>query len=159
MLLLLPGCVSRPMALSPVGPGPASQAAPTSAESGRLQVFSATQVRSADNTSADYNGYFYPHSSYEIKNDSGQTVKYVRNRASFMDQTPDVVKLPAGNYRVVAESTCCGLVSVPVVIEAGKTTRVHLDGNWLPPRRTPPDQVVFLPDGEVAGWSSPIARQ
>jgi hypothetical protein len=153
------GCISKPMALSAVGPDPASGTAAASGANGRLQVFSATQTRTAENTEADYNGYFYPHSSYEIKDDSGQTVKYVRNRANFMDESPDVVRLPAGHYNVVAESTCCGLVTVPVVIEQGKTTAVHLDGNWMPPRKTSPDQLVGLPDGAIAGWSSTVTRQ
>jgi len=71
-----------------------------------------------------------------------------------MDEWPDEVPLAAGNYNIVAESTCCGLVTVPVVIQQGKTTIVHLDRNWWPPSKTDTNQLVFLPDGEPVGWSS-----
>jgi hypothetical protein len=146
---VMAGCISHPAMISSVGPDPS---APAHGANGRLQVFSATQTRAAENTSADYNGYFYPHSSYEIQDASGQTVKYVRNRASFMDETPDAVKLAPGTYKVRAESTSAGLVLVPVVIEAGKTTVVHLDSNWMPPRQASRDELVYLPGGQAAGW-------
>jgi len=53
-------------------------------------------------------------------------VKFVPNHASNMDEWPDQVKLPAGNYSLVAESSGYGLVTVPVAIAAGKTTVVRL---------------------------------
>jgi len=157
VLPFLSGCISNPTPVSSVGPEPSAQA--SAHATGRLRVFSATQTRAGENTSADYSGYFYPHSSYEIKNNAGDTVKYVRNRAVYMDQSPDSVKLPPGRYNVVAESTWCGLVKVPVVIEAGKTTVVHLDANWNPPLKTASEKVVKLPDGEAAGWASAEAKQ
>jgi len=44
----------------------------------------------------------------------------------------------------------------PVVIEKGKTTSVHLDGNpWSPTPRASDGQLVFLPNGAAAGWKSP----
>jgi len=99
--------------------------------------------------------YFNLHTGYDIINDeSRKGVKFVPNHTSNMDEWPDEVKLPVGNYNVVAESTCCGLVTVPVNIQTGKTTIVHLDRNWWPPSNTPTNQLVFLPDGEVVGWSS-----
>jgi len=75
-----------------------------------------------------------------------------------MDEWPDTVTLPAGTYNIVAESTGCGLVTVPVVIANGKTTTVHLDGNWSAPSKTPTNNLVFLPDGEAVGWSGSITK-
>jgi len=77
---------------------------------------------------------------------------------SNMDEWPDTVTLPAGTYNIVAESTGCGLVTVPVVIANGKTTTVHLDGNWSAPSKTPTNNLVFLPDGEAVGWSGSITK-
>jgi len=154
IITLLAGCVSTPMALAPVGPDAISRAVPGS--KGYLQVFSATgksiPIASDDPTS------FNLHSGYDINDESGKSVKFVVNHASNMDEWPDKVTLPAGNYIIVAESTCCGLVTVPVVIQQGKTTIVHLDRNWWPPSKTATNQLVFLPDGEAVGWSSSISK-
>jgi hypothetical protein len=49
------------------------------------------------------------------------------------------------------------MVTVQVVIEAGKTTPVHLDGSKLNQgRRTAASDFVRLPDGFVVGW---VARE
>ncbi len=80
-------------------------------------------------------------------------VKFVPNHAYNMDEWPDNVRLPAGNYNIVAESTCCGLVTVPAVIERGKTTTVHLDRNWWPRIKTSAKELVYLPGGGAVGWS------
>jgi hypothetical protein len=151
---MVAGCASTPLALSPVGPGPGRPA--PSASAGRLQVFSATQQ---SNPIGDIGpaSYSYPHTGYDINDASGQRVEFVANHFSDMDESPDVVKLSAGHYQIVAESSCFGLVTVPVVIENGKTTVVHLDRNWWPPRHTAVDRVVWLPDGEGVGWSGAIA--
>jgi hypothetical protein len=85
-------------------------------------------------------------------------VQFVPNHASDMDEWPDDVSLPASNYNVVAESTWCGQVTVPVVIQKGKTTVVHLDDNWWPSSKTSTNQLVYLPNGEAVGWSSSIAK-
>ena len=142
------------MALAPVGPDAISRVVPGS--KGYLQVFSATEKSSAV-ASDDYT-YFNLHSGYDINDASGKSVKFVPNHASNMDEWPDEVRLPAGNYNIVAESACCGLVTVPVIIQAGKTTVVHLDRNWWPPSNTPTNQLVYLPDGETVGWSSSISK-
>ena len=94
---------------------------------GYLQVFSATE-KSPPIASDDYT-YFNLHSGYDINDASGKNVKFVANHASNMDEWPDEVALPTGTYNIVAASTCCGLVTVPVVIQKGKTTVVHLDRN------------------------------
>ena len=149
--LFMTGCISKPLALSPVGPGPISRNEFSS--KGFLQVFSATET-----IDVDFHAYFNPHTGYDIEDESGKVVQFVPNRASDMDEWPDQVTLPAGNYHIMAESTCCGLTSVPVLIQKGNTTVVHLDRNWWPPSNTPTNQLVYLPDGEVVGWSSSISK-
>ncbi len=124
ILPLLAGCASTPMALSPVGPEPGGTAA--AGVNGRLQVFSATQQSNAIGDIGP-SSYFYPHTGYDINDASGRHVKFVPNHASDMDESPDVVKLPAGHYEIVAVSASRGLVTVPVVIEGGEATVVHLD--------------------------------
>ena len=147
------GCISDPIVLAPVGPNAADQAAVGT--KGYLQVFSATEkslpIASDDPTS------FNLHTGYDIYDASGKIVKYVANHMSDMDEWPDTVTLSAGTYNIVAESSCCGVVSLPVVIANGKTTSVHLDRDWWPPSKTSTNQLVFLPDGEAVGWSSSIA--
>jgi hypothetical protein len=157
LISFLNGCASTPTALAPVGPNPAGALASVPEGSpGRLQVFSATE-KSPPVSSDDFFNYTYPlnlHTGYEITDATGQTVKFVPNHASDLDEWPDNVALPAGVYHLVASSTWCGQVTVPVVVQNGKTTVVHLDNNWWPPANTPANQLVFLPDGETAGWSS-----
>jgi hypothetical protein len=146
---ILGGCVSTQMTLAPVGPGAISRAVPGS--NGYLQVFSATEK--SPPIASDDPTYFNLHSGYDINDAAGKSVKFVPNHASNMDEWPDEVRLKAGKYNIVAESTCCGLVTVPVVIQQGKTTIVHLDKNWWQPSKTDTNQLVFLPDGEAVGWS------
>jgi hypothetical protein len=142
---LLAGCASEP--------GSHAQAIPK----GYLEVFTATQkstpFASDDPTSFDL------HSGYDIDDLSGKNVLFVANHDSNMDEWPDVVTIPAGNYNIVARSTWCGQVVVPVVVQEGKRTEVHLDGNnWEPGRNVSSNQVVYLPNGQAVGWSSPIAK-
>jgi hypothetical protein len=150
----LTGCAANPVALAPVGPDPASRAA--AGPNGCLQVFSATE-KSIPFASDDPT-YFDLHTGYDVNDAAGKSVKYVANHMSNLDEWPDTVTLPAGTYNIVAESTCCGLVTVPVVIANGKTTTVHLDRNWWPPSKTSTDKLVFLPDGETVGWRGSAAK-
>jgi hypothetical protein len=150
----LAGCVSAPMVLAPVGPDAIGRAVPGS--KGYLQVFSATEKSMP--IASDDPAYFNLHTGYDINDAAGKSVRFVPNHASNMDEWPDEVTLTAGNYNIVAESTCCGLVTVPVIIQAGKITDVHLDGNWWPPSKTSTNQLVYLPDGEAVGWSSSTVK-
>ncbi|MDR3459908.1 MAG: hypothetical protein P4N60_20965 [Verrucomicrobiae bacterium] len=152
-LPLLMGCNSTPVVLPPVGPEPAGHAAKSL--KGYLQVFSATEK--SPPVASDDTTFFNLHSGYDIHDESGRTVRFVPNHASNMDEWPDQVALPAGTYSIVAESACCGQVSVPVVIQAGQTTVVHLDRNWFPPANVPAGRLIHLPDGEAVGWSGATA--
>ena len=42
---------------------------------------------------------------------------------------------------------------IPVVIEAGKTTEVHLNGQWSPPSDVPGKALVYSPQGKPLGYS------
>ena len=117
------GCLSNPTALAPVGPDAGNGA--VAGTKGYLQVFSATE-KSIPFASDDPVS-FELHTGYDINDVAGKSVKFVANHMSNMDQWPDTVALPAGTYNIVAESTRCGLVTVPVIIANGKTTTVHLD--------------------------------
>ena len=137
-----------------VGPNPTSRA--VSGRKGYLQVFTATQKSLS--FASDDNHLFNLHTSYDIYDQSGRNVAFVPNHMSNMDEWPDQVALPPGNYRIVAQSTWCGLVTVTVMIQKGKTTLVHLDNNWFPSPKIPTNQLVFLPNGEAMGWSSTKAN-
>jgi hypothetical protein len=67
-----------------------------------------------------------------------------------------LVTVPVGEYNIVAESESYGRVTVPVVIEADKTTIVHLDRRWPVGTKLAAGAVtknlVRLPDGEPIGW-------
>jgi hypothetical protein len=125
IISIMTGCASNPRALAPVGPAADSRVSPGT--NGYLQVFSETQK--SPPIASDDPTYFNLHTGYDINDAAGKSVKYVPNHASNMDEWPDQVKLPAGNYNIVAKSSSYGLVTVPVIIEAGKTTVVRLDGN------------------------------
>ena len=142
---LIVGCASEPVVLSPVGPGPGN---PTAYHStGHLRVYSDTE-----RCDIGQNNY-YPHSSYSIRDQSGNLVKYVPNHIGDMDESPTLVTISTGNYKVVAESSAYGRVTVPVVVQAGKTTVLHLDRGWRPASNTFSNEVVRFPDGEAVGWS------
>ncbi len=150
IILGLTGCVTSPMALAPVGPDPTVRTIP--GPEGDLEVYTATHP-----IEVDYLVYFNPHAGYDIDDTSGKRVKFVANHSSDIDEQPDWITLLPGNYIVVAESTWCGVVKVPVVIQEGKHTVVHLDGNgWGPSHSSTP--LVFLPNGEAVGWSGLIAQ-
>ena len=146
--LLVSGCASAGSALALAPVGPEAQGRPWPGPDGYLEVFSATRT-----VDVDFRAYFNPHTDYEIRDTSGKRVRFVPNHASNMDESPDQVTLPPGNYNVVAQSAWCGLVTVPVTIQQGKTTVVHLDGNYWHPPAASANQLVYLPNGEAVGWS------
>ena len=53
---------------------------------------------------------------------SGKPVRYVRNHIGDMDRMPTPVRIASGRYNVVAKSSYCGRVTVPVIIKPGKTS-------------------------------------
>ena len=142
---LLLGC-STPVAVGPVGPNPAALENP--ARNGRLEVFSALAPRTEGN-----NPTWYQHTDYTVYSQQGKVVKRVDNADGYYSSEPRLVSLPPGKYLVKAEAKDYLSVAVPVVIDSGRITKVHLDDTWRPAdnRKT---ALVTLPGGNPIGWSA-----
>jgi len=161
-LLWLVGCASpaKVAVLEPIGPTPTGGSQKSG--DGRLQVYSARVPANIDANMGEWlsnndfgrNAFRYEpaHTGYTIYSQDGMLRKQVR---SSKDVEPPLVSLPPGRYEIRAEAECYAdtvEVRVPVVIRAGQTTAAHLAGGWKPHRRFTKDEVVRLPDGEIAGW-------
>lgn len=147
-LLLMSGCAtSQPgLVLDPVGPPPGLSSGDKT--TGSLVVFSAfdpTGVNGMDRQA---------HTSYKILSEDGKLLQQVRNDPGTLAGGPTSVQLAAGSYDVVVRANGYGLVSVPVVIQGGKETIIHLDGGGSWPNREEMIRAnaVQLPDGRVVGW-------
>ncbi len=97
------------------------------------------------------------HSDYKILAADGKLLRTVHNDSGTIFQDPARVDLPAGQYQVVARANGYGNVTVPVVIEAHRTTMLHLDGDaaWTPGAAFNQNNAVRLPDGQIVGWKTP----
>lgn len=157
--ILLGGCATsnHGLLLDSVGPGPSSGAT-TGAGAGTLLVYSAYEANADFNSRDAHRREF---SDYRILNADGQLRQWVHNNSGTMLQRPQQVELAAGIYRVEAEANGYGLVTVPVTIEAGRQTIVHLEGGFRWSGQIANDQAsaVRLPDGEVVGWKSATAMK
>jgi hypothetical protein len=89
-------------------------------------------------------------------NTRGKVVEQVDNTVEHYSTSPRLVSLRPGNYTVSARDKEWLSVKVPVVIERGRTTKVHLDDNWQPPASTQKTEVVSAPDGNPAGWRADL---
>ena len=149
LIVLASGCAfNRHVVLqTAVGPPPLALAS-RSAEGG-LAVYSALDI----GTPGEAEDVSY-HSGYKIYSLDGKMFKYINNRVGpTYIEDPATVSLPPGRYNVVARASAFGIVTVPVVIEAGKTTFVHLNGSELTVgRQTSTSGFVRLPDGLIVGW-------
>jgi hypothetical protein len=147
VVILVTSCTSQRVALAPVGPNPESGVAPGHA--GYLEVFSEREpVMEGDDP------IFYQHTEYRIYDDRGKLVKDVGNTNGHFDTSPRLVSLPPGRYSVKARAEDYLTVLVPVVIERGRTTSVHLDDRWACPQSEPRNEFVFEPNGAPVGWKA-----
>lgn len=143
--LVLVGCASKPVVVSPIGPNP--NRTETQTADGQLEVLSALVGRTeGDNPS------WYQHRDYAIYNEKGVVVKRVHNTVGYYETAPHVISLPPGKYIVKAEAKDYPNVTVPVIIDQGRLTRVHLDDAWLTPAVNV-TTFVKLPTGSPVGWS------
>ncbi len=164
-LVWLAGCAtpSKVTVFEPVGPAPTGQAAV--GREGSLQVYSAREEYEpvningavwAENEYSSHLPYERAHTPYSIYTANGKVFEKVRNSRGINDDLPTVVNLPAGSYKIVAETREKGspvLVEIPVVIEGGQTTTVHLGYGWQPPTQAANENSwVRLPDGRIVGW-------
>ena len=160
------GCasVSRVVVSEPVGPGPAGAA--ESSGNGSLVIYSSRASADVDvytkewrwNNDFGKNEFLYEpaHSDYTVYASNGEVFKHVRNARNASDDTPTMVALPAGSYRVEADAVNCDSdrvkVLMTVVIQPGRTTLAHLEGDWTPMDQSQETQVARLPCGRAIGW-------
>ena len=112
-----------------------------------LEVFSALTGRSeGDNPS------WYQHSRYLVYNRLGKRLESVGNTVGYYAEMPRLISLPPGDYLVKAQAKGHWWVEVPVKIERGRTTRVHLDAAWQMPPGTSKSELVSIPAGYPIGW-------
>ena len=151
MVSLLVGCSTTPVAVAPIGPNPAG--IQNMASNGGLEVYSRLTGRAEGD-----NPTWYQHTDYSIYNSQGKMIKHVENSVGYYATAPRTVALPAGDYVVKARATDYLWVNVPVVIEQGRTTRVHLDDNWGLPADSAKGQLVLMPNGNPVGWHAETAK-
>ncbi len=177
MLAWLAGCASAPQVAVYDRLGPCHPARAASAADGALQVYSATASPPLD-TLDPKPGPFFPNYAYGQKNflaDSAHTdyalyaadgtfIGRVRNSRNPRDAQPTLLKLPPGAYTVRAEvQDYPGLganltIAIPVAIEPGETTTVHLEPNWTATEEADRSRAVRLADGRVIGCRSEPTR-
>ena len=127
---------------------------PPISTNGTLVVYSAFK-RNADFGSRDPNSPEY--SDYKIFTTDGKLLKKVHNNSGTILQDAVPVELSTGKYHVMAHANGYGrYVVVPIVIAAGQTTILHLEGGGFWPNESVFNQTnaVRLPDGVVIGWKA-----
>jgi hypothetical protein len=148
LIAVLTGCST--VSVQPVGPNPTG--AKSALSTGQLEVFSRPASRDDDqNMAGDGIPPWHQYTAYDIYDLSGNMIKRVINSRGHYGERPDVVALPAGRYMVKAQAKDYVWVNVPVEIEPGRTTRVHLDEKWVP-ANAGKGEVVRGPDGTPVGW-------
>jgi hypothetical protein len=145
------GCAISPreMVLEPVGPRSIQSMALN--DTGTLVVYSAYDVTAAGVGDYEHRRHY---SDYKILSPDGKLLQIVHDDSNTVLREATPVILPAGLYHVVAQANGYGVVTVPVVIEKGEVTVVHLEGGG--PRENviahnQPD-LVRLPDGRIVGY-------
>jgi hypothetical protein len=165
-VIWLAGCASAPrvVVVEPIGPAPAGAA--EAGGEGSLAIYSARALEvidvNAEEWLSDYNfggneNHYEPaHTDYTIYTQDGQFLQHVRNARGPGDQTPVLVMLPAGSYKVEAAALNCDSrrvgVLMFVVVKPGQATVAHLDGDWNPTEQSMPTALATLPCGRVIGW-------
>jgi hypothetical protein len=168
-MLWIAGCasVSNVVVVEPVGPGPTEGS--HGMGEGALVIYSARASADMDINTTEWrwnndfgkNAFLYEpaHSDYTIYAQNGEVFKRVRNARNANDDTPTVVALPAGSYKVEAEAVNCDTdrvkVLMTVVIQPGQTTLANLEGGWSPMGQFQETQVAKLPCGRAIGWRAP----
>jgi hypothetical protein len=143
LLTSLSACSAQTITLqTPVGPAPSL----AQRRVGRLIVYTATYAPTMEQSE------YSVHTDYTIATANDKVIERVDNATGTFNSKPATVPLPSGEYHVRAQYDAGGFVVVPVVIEAGKTTIVDLDGEALPQHPDENPDKVRLPDGHVVGW-------
>jgi hypothetical protein len=151
LVSVLVGCTSiTPVAVAQVGPNPFGIRSKSS--KGELQVFSCLTAQSDDQNQGSTDPIWSQHTDYYIYDLRHKLIKHVDNTIGHYEEAPRVVALPAGTYLVKAHANDYFWVDVPVTIEPGRTTRVHLDDHWG--MTGDAAKLVSLPNGKPIGWRS-----
>lgn len=133
------GPVPRWVVPAPLGPAPVVASA-----TGDLLVYSADDA--IDTADADHPH----HRRYVIRSESGSELRTILNQSGPFGQDPEEISLPPGRYLVDTSATNFGPVRVPVQIETGRLTVVHLDGD-AESDPVPEESAVRLPNGSTIG--------
>lgn len=146
------GCATPPVAVNePVGPDPFIAA--NGSSNGRLRVYTAA----AQQNDVGFQTAYYQRTPYIIYDSNGSEIRRVDdNDRSYFLALPRTEDLPAGTYKINAWANV-GFgerVMIPVVVEAGRTTEVHLNGNWRPPADVQGHELVRAPAGFPIGWKA-----
>jgi hypothetical protein len=153
LAILLSGCVllpSAPVVTAPVGPNPLAPG--IGSAQGRLEVYSRLSVRSDDQNQDSTDPVWNQRTDYYLSDARDSNWRQVYNAAGHYSDAPRTISLPAGQYLVEAQAAPGNWVRVPVTIQSGRVTRVHLDSHWAPPGFAGQDQIVRLPHGQAIGW-------
>jgi hypothetical protein len=156
LLLAGAGCATKVQTVGTDLVGPCSRLPAPQAVTGQLVVYSCREFVSALRPASDLDQPFDPDAvarvPYDIGWPDGQLLRHVRNDGGAFDPEPVTVAVPPGEYTVTSFVPGQGQVRLLVLIQPGQTTAVHLDesGNYLK-REAPPDHLVLLPNGNVAG--------
>jgi hypothetical protein len=149
MIAILPGCSSPTLLREPVGPDPF--VSKTADPDGTLRVFTATE----EVNDIGFETAYSQRTDYTICDWNGKTIQHVRdNNKGHFEATPRSIQLRPGIYNIRALAAI-GLgewIMLPVVVEAGRTTDVHLNGHWRPPVDSPETAFVHTPTGRPIGW-------
>ena len=166
ILACMVGCASAPRLVVQELVGPCYRVSPPTQTEGSLLVYSARRSANVDINQEEFfwnndfgkNEFMYEpaHTDYTIYGPDGKVVAHVRNAGSRNVEIPTPVSLPTGTYTVEAEAerrgTLTMTVLIPVVIEAGQTTTIHLEPNWeRSAAPAEPGNVVRLSDGRIIG--------
>lgn len=136
------GCVTHHEILEAVGPAPPP---PPPAPQGFLRVHTPTDEYN------DSEVYYYRHRDFALLSADGTLLRYVRNADDDWDETPALTLLPVGSYKIRSRTRRSGIVTIPVVVELGRTTDIYLDGSFEE-RSSREGGYVRLPNGEIIGW-------
>lgn len=145
---LLTGCASTTsLVLSePVGPGPRSKA--PLRPRGSPVVYSAWDIYPGTDSDHRYREDFVLRRPGEVR------VQKVRNHVGTFDEGPVSVSLLPGVYQVEVRVSGHGRVSASLVIEAGRTTSLWLDGTMPKDAAAAAADQFRLPDGQIIGWKA-----
>ena len=152
--ICLVGCVAPGSQSVSERVGPEPITTPTAQSSvGTLTVYSAYEVN------ADFNSrdpYRPEYSDYKICTEDGTLLQRVHNDSGTALQDPAGVQLPAGKYRVIARANSCGWVTIPILIQPGRETVLHLEGGvqWPGDTQSTKTNAVRLQDSRIIGWKS-----